>query len=148
MKVILTKDIKELGKTGELINASEGYVRNFLLPRKLAIIADAAAMKDLEQKKKTLEQKGEKMLAEAKDIAEKIKGVSVKIVGKAGAGTKLYGSVTNQEIATALSTQHKLKVDKRKIQLIDPIKSTGSYDVPIKLHHDVTANLHVDVVAE
>ena len=148
MKVILTRDVKELGKAGELVNASEGYVRNFLLPRKLAVVADAGAMKVYEQKKKTLEQKGEKMLAEAKATAEKINDLKVQIKGKAGSGTKLYGSVTNQEIADALKAQHGIAIDKRKIHIDEPIKTIGSFEVPVKLHHDVSTKIHVEVVGE
>lgn len=148
MKVILTQDVTELGKSGEVVNVAEGYARNFLLPRKLAIVADAGALGVLDKRKKTLEVKGEKMLTEAQAIAAKLNDLKVVIAGKAGAGTRLYGSVTNQEIADALLQQHKIKVDKRKIHITEPIKSIGSYEVPIKLHHDVTANIHVEVVAK
>ncbi|MCE5315462.1 MAG: 50S ribosomal protein L9 [Armatimonadota bacterium] len=148
MKVILTRDVKDLGKAGELVNASEGYVRNFLIPRKLAIIADEGAMKAYDQKKKTLELKGEKLLAEAKATAEKINNLKVIIKGKAGSGTKLYGSVTNAEIAEALKTQHGLKLDKRTIHITDPIKTIGSFEVPVKLHHDVSTNIHVEVTGQ
>lgn len=148
MKVILTRDVKELGKAGSLVNVAEGYARNFLLPRKLATIADEGAMKNLETKKKVLEVKGEKMLAEAQQIAQQINNLKVTITGKAGAGSKLYGSVTNQDIADALLKQHKIKVDKRKIHIDEPIKSMGTYEVPIKLHHDVSAIIHVEVVGQ
>lgn len=149
MKVILTRDVKELGKAGELVNASEGYVRNFLLPRKMAIIADAGAMKNFEQKQKTIAAKSEKMLAEAKATAEKINNLKVTIKGKSSSGsTKLYGSVTNQEIADALKAQHKINIDKRKIHIDEPIKTIGSFEVPVKLHHEVSTNIHVEVVGE
>ncbi|MCE5323366.1 50S ribosomal protein L9 [bacterium] len=148
MKVILTRDVKDLGKAGELVNASEGYVRNFLIPRKMAVIADAGAMKAFEQKKKTLEHKGEKLLADAKDTAGKLDNIKVTIKGKAGSGTKLYGSVTNQEIADALKAQHGIVIDKRKIHTDEPIKTIGSFEVPVKLHHDVSTKIHVEVVEE
>ncbi|MEN6356617.1 MAG: 50S ribosomal protein L9 [Armatimonadota bacterium] len=148
MKVILTRDVKDLGKAGELVNTSEGYFRNFLLPRKMAVLADAGAMKAYEQKKKTLEMKGEKLLAEAKATAEKVNNLKVVIKGKAGSGTKLYGSVTNQEISDALKAQHGIIIDKRKIHTTDPIKTIGTYEVPVKLHHDVSTNIHVEVVGE
>lgn len=147
MKVLLTRDVKDLGKTGEIVNVAEGYARNFLMPRKMAVLADAGAMKAVENKKKMLEIKGEQLLAEAKTIAEKLDQAKVTVQGKAGSGTRLYGSVTNQEIADALAAQHKIKVDKRKIHITDPIKTTGMFEVPIKLHHEVTANIHVEVVA-
>ena len=145
MKLILTKDVKSIGKAGELVNVAEGYARNFLLPRKLAILADDAAVNALEQKKKNQAVKGEKLLEEAKAIAEKLKNLTVKIEGKAGQGSKLYGSITNQEIADALSKQHDLKLDKRKISISDPIKTIGTFAVPVKLHTDITAKINVVV---
>ncbi len=146
MKVILIKDVKELGKAGEVVNASEGYARNFLFPRKLAIMADAGAMKAVDTKKKIIESKGEKLLEEAKTLNEKIKEVNLVIHAKVGTGTKLYGSITNHELAEELAKKHHITIDKRKIQISDPIKSIGTYDIPVKLHHDVTAKLHVEVV--
>lgn len=148
MKIILTRDVTDLGKTGELVNVAEGYARNYLLPRKMAMVADANAMKTLERRKRTLEVKGEHMLAEAQAVADRLRDARVTIAGKAGSGTKLYGSVTSQEIADALEQQHHIKVDKRKIHITDPIKNIGSYEVPIKLHHDVSANIHVEVVGQ
>lgn len=148
MKVILTKDVKDLGKAGQVINAADGYARNYLLPRKLAIEADAGALAALDRKKKILEVKGEKMLAEAQEIAEKINNLKVTVSGKAGSGTRLYGSITNQEIADALLAQHSISVDKRKIHITEPIKNIGTFEVPVKLHHDVTATIHVEVVAQ
>lgn len=148
MKLILTRDVKDLGKSGQVVNVADGYARNFLLPRKLAIQADAGALAAVEKKRKVLEAKGEKLLAEAQEIAEKINNLQVKVTGKAGSGTKLYGSVTNQEIADALMAQHSISVDKRKIHITDPIKSIGTFEVPIKLHHDVTATIHVEVAAQ
>lgn len=148
MKVILTRDVAELGKAGELVNVAEGHARNFLLPRKLANVADAGALKNLDSKKKLVEQKGEKLLAEAQAVAEKINNLKVVIKGKAGSGTRLYGSVTNQEIADALKEQHHIPIDKRKIHITDPIKNVGTFEVPVKLHHDVTTNIHVEVVGQ
>ncbi|MCX8052528.1 MAG: 50S ribosomal protein L9 [Armatimonadetes bacterium] len=146
MKLILTRDVQDLGKAGDLVNVAEGYGRNFLLPRKLAIVADAGAIKALERKKKILEIKGEQLLAEAQQIAERLNNLQVVIKEKAGSGTKLYGSVTSQEIADALLEQHSIKVDKRKIHITEPIKNIGTFEVPVKLHHDVSATIHVEVV--
>ncbi|MFQ3548694.1 MAG: 50S ribosomal protein L9 [Armatimonadota bacterium] len=146
MKVVLTKDVKDLGKAGEIVNVAEGHARNFLIPKKLAIVADAGAIKTVEAKKKMLEIKGKKLLEQAKQTAEKINNLKVTISGKQGSGTKLYGSVTSQEIADNLNSQHGIKIDKRKIHLIDPIKNIGSYEVPVKLHTDVSATIHVEVV--
>ncbi len=148
MRVILTKDVKDLGKAGDVVNVAEGYGRNYLLPRKLAILADAGALKALEHKKRILEMKGEQLAAQAREIAERLKDIRVTITGKSGSGTKLYGSVTSQEIADALLKQHSIKIDKRKIHITEPIKNIGTFEVPVKLHHDVSAIIHVDVVSE
>ena len=147
MKLLLTRDVQDLGRAGEVVNVADGYGRNFLLPRKLAVVADAGAMKALDNKKKVLEIKGEQLAVEAQEIAGKLNELQVKITGKAGSGTRLYGSVTSQEIADALVEQHSIKVDRRKIHITDPIKNIGTFEVPIKLHHDVSATIHVEVVA-
>lgn len=147
MKVVLSKDVKDLGKSGQIVNVAEGYARNFLFPRKLATAADAGAMKQIETKKKIVELKLEHQIAEAKEIAERLKGMSVTIKGKTGTGTKLYGSITNQDIADSLLKQHHIKLDKRSIQIADPIKTTGTHEASIKLHHDVSATITVEVVA-
>ncbi|MCX6345646.1 MAG: 50S ribosomal protein L9 [Armatimonadetes bacterium] len=148
MKVILTQDIKELGKAGQLVNVSEGYGRNFLIPRKLAVMADSGAMKNLETKKHTVKAKSDKMLTDANALAEKINKLKVIIKGKSGAGTRLYGSITSQEIADALKAQHKITVDKRKISISEPIKTTGMFEVSVKLHQDVSTVIHVEVVGQ
>lgn len=148
MKVILSKDVKDLGKAGAVVNVAEGYARNFLFPRKLAVEAGAGAMKQIETKKKMLELKMEHQLAEAKEIAERLQGVKVTVAGKTGAGTKLYGSVTNQDIADALLKQHHIKVDKRSIHINEPIKTLGTHEASIKLHHEVSVTLGVDVVTQ
>lgn len=148
MKVILTRDLQDVGKAGSVVNVAEGYARNFLFPRKMAVAADAGALAALDKKKKVIEVKGEKMLAEAQEIAGKINDLKVVIEGKAGSGTRLYGSVTNQDIADALMKQHSISVDRRKIHMNEPIKTTGSHEVPIKLHHDVAATIHVEVVGK
>lgn len=148
MKVILSKDVKDLGKAGAIVNVAEGYARNFLFPRKLATEAGAGAMKQLEEKKKTLELKLEHQLADAKEIASRLEGVQVTIAGKTGAGTKLYGSITNQDIADALLKQHHIKVDKRSIHIDEPIKTLGTHRASIKLHHEVSVNVGIEVVAQ
>lgn len=147
MKVILQKDVKDLGKAGQIVNVAEGYARNFLFPRKLAAPADAGAMKQIEAKKKVVELKLEHQLADAKEIADRLAGVSVSIAGKTGTGTKLYGSITTQDIADALLKQHHIKVDKRSIHIDEPIKSLGSHQASIKLHHEVSVTIGVEVVA-
>jgi large subunit ribosomal protein L9 len=147
MKVILTHDVKAVGKAGQVINVAEGYARNFLFPRKLAIEATAGSLKQIDAKKEHLKQKADKILAEAQELGARINELSVTIKSKAGAGNRLYGSITPQDIANALKSQHNIEVDKRKITIKDPIKTTGSFTVAVKLHHDVTANLTVEVVA-
>ena len=137
-----------MGKAGDLVNVAEGHARNFLLPRKLAVIAGEGAMKDLDSKKKMIQSKQEKLLADAKATAEKINNLKVIIKGKAGSGTRLYGSVTNQEIADALKSQHRITIDKRKIHMTEPIKNVGTFEFPAKLHHDVSTNIHVEVVGQ
>ncbi len=148
MKVVLTKDVKDLGKSGQVVNVAEGYARNFLFPRKLATAADAGAIKQIETKKKILELKLEHQLADAKEIADRINGTTVTIKAKTGTGTKLYGSITTQDIADALLKQHHIKLDKRSINVGEAIKTTGTHAASIKLHHDVSATITVDVVAE
>lgn len=148
MKVILSKDIKDLGKAGAVVNVAEGYARNFLFPRKLATEAGAGAIKQLETKKKIVELKLEHQLAEAKEIADRLKGVKITVTGKTGTGTKLYGSITSQDIADGLLKQHHIRVDKRSIHLADPIKTLGAHQASIKLHHEVSVTLIVDVVAK
>jgi large subunit ribosomal protein L9 len=148
MKVILSKDVKELGKAGEIVNVAEGHARNFLFPRKLAVEAGSGALKQIETKKKMVEIKLEHQVAEAREIAERLKGTKVTITGKTGSGTKLYGSITNQDIADALLKQSHLKVDKRTINVAEPIKTTGTHEASIKLHHDVSVTITVEVLPQ
>lgn len=148
MKVILTQDVKSLGREGQIVNVAEGYARNFLFPRKWATPADAGALKQIEARKKVLEVKLEHQLAEAREIAERLQGAIINIVGKTGSGTKLYGSVTNQDVADALLKQSQVKVDKRTIHIDEPIKSVGRHEVSIKLHQEVSAVVTVEVTAE
>ena len=145
MKVVLTQDVKDLGKAGQLINVSKGHARNFLLPRKLARPADTGEMKNLEAKKKSVAVKADKELTDAQAVAQRLNNTKIVIKAKTGSGTRLYGSVTNQEIADALKAQQRIAVDKRKIVPHEPIKSLGTFEVPIKLHHDVSAVIHVEV---
>jgi large subunit ribosomal protein L9 len=149
MKVVLIKDVKDLGRRGEIVNVAEGYARNYLLPRKLATPARAGAIRQVAARKEFLELRQEHQAAEAQEIAERLGGMSVTVTGKTGsATTKLYGSITHQDIADALLKQHHVKVDKRSIHVDEPIKSTGTHEASIKLHHDVSATITVEVVAE
>ena len=145
MKVILTQDVKGQGKKGQLIDASDGYARNFLIPKKLAVEATAAnlsEMKNAETKKRIQE---EKELAAAKEIAAKLEGCMVKIIRTSGADEKLYGSVATKDIAEALSEQYGIEIDKRKIVLADSIKAYGSYTVTVKLHAAVSGKINLVV---
>lgn len=145
MKVILTQDVKGQGKKGQLIDASDGYARNFLIPKKLAVEATAAnlsEMKNAETKKRIQE---EKELAAAKEIAAKLEGCMVKIIRTSGADEKLYGSVATKDIAEALSAQYGIEIDKRKIVLADSIKAYGSYTVTVKLHTAVSGKINLVV---
>lgn len=148
MKVILTQDVKAQGKKGQLINVSDGYARNFLLPKGLAVEADAKAMNDLKNKESARLHKIETDRQEAKDIAAKLESLIVKIKAQAGSDGKIYGSVTSLEIAQKLEEQHKITVDKRKIDLKDPIKTFGTHTVPVKLYTEVTGKINVIVTDE
>lgn len=148
MKVILTVEIKGVGKPDEIVNVSEGYARNFLFPRKMAIEGNPTNMAAWNKKKKAEESKNQKIADDAKKLASKITGVQITIKGKVGVGSKLYGSITHADITEALDKQKGIKIDKRKIELDEPIKSLGTFDVPIRLHKDALATLKVEVVAD
>lgn len=143
MKVILLQDDKTLGKKGDVVNAKEGYAKNFLFPKKVAIEATPANMKVLENQKKLQEQKEQEILEEAKKIEEEIAKITLVIKSKTGENGKLFGSITTKEIAELLKETHKIDVDKRKLELEDSIKSVGNYSVKVKLHSKVTAKLNV-----
>lgn len=145
MKVILLQDVKAQGKKGELINVSDGYARNFLLPKKLAVEADATALNDLKNKEAARQHKAEVEKQNAIDTAAALESILVKFTAGAGADGKLYGSVTSKDIAERLENERKIAVDKRKIQLADPIRTFGSYNIPVKLHPEVTGTIHVIV---
>lgn len=143
MKVILTQDVKAQGKKGQLINVSDGYARNFLIPRGLAVEADAGAMNDLKNKESSRLHKIELEKTAAKEIAQKLETVTVKLTAKAGADGRLYGSVTSLDIADELEKQHGIKVDKRKIQLNEPLKTFGVHTVGVKLYTDISGKINV-----
>lgn len=144
MKVILTQDVKSQGKKGELINVSEGYARNFLFPKKLAVEADAKAMNELKNREASIQYKHDTELAAAKETAKKLNDITVTIVSGGNEG-RLYGSVTSKEIAEHLKAQHKIDIDKRKIVMTDPIKTYGSYKFDVKLFPSVIGKLTVKV---
>ena len=148
MKVILEQDVKGQGKRGQMVNVSDGYARNFLFPRKLAVPANADNMNKMimQDKAKKAQQAAEK--AEAEAIAEKLKALTVKVPAKAGAGGRLFGSVTSKEISDALQAQHGLNIAKTKIVQDDPIKSFGTYQLKCKLGYEITGTLNVVVCEE
>lgn len=145
MKVVLLADVKGVGKKGELINASDGYARNFLLPRKLAKEANAQAMNELKNAEASKAYKVKTETDEAKRAAEALEGKSVKITAKAGLNGKLFGAVTAKEVAQEIKKQFGLEIDKRKINLSGDIKAFGVYPAEIKLYAGITAKLSVAV---
>jgi large subunit ribosomal protein L9 len=145
MKVIFLKDVKGKGKKGEVKNVADGYAQNFLFKQGLAIEATPANLKALEAQKNKQKREAEEELARAKQLKEQLEQLTVEISAKAGEGGRLFGSITSKQIAEALQSQHKIKIDKRKIELNDAIRSLGYTNVPIKLHPEVTATLKVHV---
>ncbi len=148
MKIILKQDIKGVGKADEVINVSAGYARNFLFPKGLAIDADATNLKERQKRHDVIDAKGEKILTAAQEVASKISDKTFKINAKAGAANKLYGSITSQDIADAIKAQAGVDIDKRKIHIVDPIKTAGSHTVPVRLHRDLGVDVTVEVVTE
>lgn len=148
MKVILQQEVKKLGKKGDIIEVSEGYARNYLLPQKLAIPATANNVNNANLQKAAEERKKERAVDEAKLLAAQMAKIHVTIPVKMGEGGRLFGSVTAKDIADALSKEHKLELDKRKIELKDALKSLGTFTVPIKLHAEVGTQIQVTVTAE
>lgn len=148
MVVILNRDIKGTGKAGDVVKVSDGYARNMLIPRGWATEATEGNVRSLEKQKAIAAEKKAEEKAAAQAQAEKIKTLSVTIKTKAGDGGRIFGSITSKDIADALKAQHKLTVDKKKIQLDSPIKQTGEMEVAMKLYPEVTTTLKVVIVAE
>ena len=145
MKVILLQDVKGKGKKGQMIEVSDGYARNFMLPKKLAIEATADAVNTMRMNDKAAAEKAARERAEALEISRKLRDMTVTVTAKGGGAGRLFGSVTNQEIADALAKTSGIKLDKRKIVLSDPIKSVGTYTVQCKLGYEITAPLTVKI---
>ena len=148
MKLILLEDVKSVGKKGDIVNKNDGYALNYLIPKKLAVEATKANMNDLELKKKAEEKRKKEELEEAKKIAEQLNDKVVKVRVKAGENGKVFGSVTNKEIADALAKQTGMDIDKKKISFDAPIKMVGRRIVKIKLHPQVTVELAVEIAGE
>lgn len=145
MKIILLQDEKKLGKKGEIIEASEGYARNYILPKKIGVEATPKNMNDLKLQKANEEKKAQELLDAAKALAADLESKQVVVKIKAGEGGKTFGSVSTKEIAAAYKEQHNMELDKKKIQLSESIKSFGTVEVPVKLHPQVTGKLTVKV---
>lgn len=145
MNVILKEDVKGSGKKGEMIKVSDGYGRNYLLPKGLAIEANAQAMGEMKAKQAAVEHKAATEKQEAKALADKIHEKTVKLTAKAGAGGKLFGSITSKEIADEINKQFGCSVDKRKVSLEVDIKAFGSYTASVKLHPGISAQVYVVV---
>jgi len=145
MKLILKEDIHGLGKAGQIINVKDGYARNYLLPRGLALLADERNLKLLEYQKKKFEEEAKKKRQDAESIAERLGQLELTIKANAGEDQKLFGSITSKDIAEALEKEG-FAIDKKHINISEPIKRTGEYEVEVKLHSNVVARLKVNVV--
>jgi large subunit ribosomal protein L9 len=147
MEVILREDIEKLGHRGEVVKVAPGYARNFLLPKKLAVQANASNKKIVEQERDAYLRREAKAKNEAEDLGRMLSGVTITITQRAGEEGHLFGSVTSKDIADGLERQN-YTIDRRKIQLDEPIKNVGEYKVPVRLHRDVTAEVTVKVQGE
>jgi len=148
MKVILLQDVKGKGKKGQMIEVSDGYARNFMLPKKLATEATADAVNTMRMNDKAAAEKAARERAEAMEISNQLRTMTLTVTAKGGGAGKLFGSVTNQEIADALKTKSGIVLDKRKIVLSDAIKNVGTYTVQCKLGYEITAPLTVKIEEE
>jgi large subunit ribosomal protein L9 len=147
MKVILRDDVKNVGKMGQVIDVADGYARNYLVPRGLAIEANTKNIKSLEHEKRIIGEKAKKIKNSAQDLANKISTITLTIKANAGEEGKLFGSVTTMDIAELLKNEG-IEIDKKKISLDEPIKRLGSYSVNVKIHSEISAQLAVEVVQE
>ena len=147
MKVILTQDVKSQGKKGQLVDVSDGYARNFLLPKKLAVIATAENLNTMKQQEKARKAQQAAEKAEAEALSKKLESLTVKVAAKAGEGGRLFGAVTAKEISEALAEQHQVEIAKTKLVLDEPIKACGGYQIRAKLGYEVVGTVNV-MVAE
>ena len=147
MKILLTEDVKKLGKKGEIVDVSDGYAKNFIMPKKLGIEATPKALNDLKLQKANADKKAAEALAAAKELAAKLEAAPVKVAVKMGAGGKVFGSVSTKEIAEAIQKEMGLEIDKKKISTDGAIKDAGTYTANVKLHPEVTAKVKVLVAA-
>lgn len=148
MKLILQQEVKGLGKKDAIVEVSEGYARNFLLPKKLALPATEATVKQVNAQKAAQARREQQALDEAKMLVSQLSKVSVTVSVKSGEGGKLFGSVSGKDVADALERQHGLAIDKRKVELKDVVKSVGTYTATVRVHPEVSAQISVQVVGE
>lgn len=146
MKVILLEDVKSVGRKNDIVEVSDAFARNMLIKKKLGVEANSRTLNDLKLRNKRAEKDAAENLAAAKQLAEDLKDKEVEVRIKAGEGGRTFGSVSTKEISEAVKSQLSLELDKKKMQLTDPIKALGYYDVPVKLHPQVTGTLRVHVV--
>ena len=146
MKVILQQDVRGQGKKGQLVEVSDGYARNFLLPKKLAVTATAENVNTMKQQEKAKKAQEAAEKAEAEALAKKLEGIMVKISAKSGEGGRLFGAVTGKEVSDALAAQHGVVIPKTKLVLDEPIKSCGSYQIKAKLGYEVSGTVNVLVI--
>jgi large subunit ribosomal protein L9 len=147
MEIILREDVERLGSRGQVVKVADGYARNFLLPQRLAVAATDSNRKIVEQERQAHLRREAKQKGEAEDLSKLLSGVTVIIAQKAGENDQLFGSVTSKDVAEALA-QKNYTIDRRKIQLDEPIKQLGEFKIPVRLHRDVTAEVTVQVVKE
>lgn len=147
MKVILKDDVKNLGSMGQVVDVADGFARNYLVPRGLAVEANTKNIKSLEHEKKVIQEKAKKIKSQVQDISEKISSMTIVIKAKVGEEGKLFGSVTSMDIAEQLKNEG-IEIDKKKISLEEPIKRIGSYSVNIRMHPEITTQVNIQVVEE
>ncbi|MCE5195687.1 MAG: 50S ribosomal protein L9 [Negativicutes bacterium] len=145
MEVILTQDVKGIGQKGQKIHAAEGYCRNYLMPRGLAIEATAGALQQMQERDDSKARREQREKEKAQELAKKLAGISVIIQCKHSEGGKLFGSVTNSTIADELSRQHKISIDRKKIEIKEPIKTLGVYEAAVRIYPGMTAKLTIKI---
>lgn len=148
MKVLFVKEVQGTAKAGDVKEVSPGYARNYLLPKRLAIVADEGAVERIKQKEEGVRRRTERALTDAREVAARLKKLTVTIYAKTGEGGRLFGSVTNADIATQLKREAGVDIDKRKIEVEPPIKSLGPHEVTVQLHTEVSETLRVVVAAQ
>ncbi len=145
MKVILKQDVKGLGKKEQMVEASDGYARNFLLPRGLAVEATSSNVNIMKTKKEAEAQKKDREISQAKELAKKIKDITITLKVKAGENAKLFGSITSKDVAEALKSQQKLDIDKKKLVMPDSLKAVGTFEVEVKLYPEINSKFTVKI---